>query len=314
MANFPTSLDTNVTLPAESASTPLSTNHVIAHQNLQDAVEAIEAKVGVDSSAVTTSHDYKLSGVTGSDKAVSKTGTEVLTNKTLSTGSKILVGSDATGDMYYNSGSGTIARIPVGTDNQILKMNGSAINWEAEATTVNASTTVAGISELATSAEITAGTATGGTGAALVVTPDALAASTPVFNGSGLTSLPNVVIYKNGDTTKNAADASGTQNIAHGCGKTPKFVRITAMAVGSASSWNNPTAITCYNGTTQSSVSAYNNNTNITVVANTFTLNATNTTATQTGVLTFDSTNIIITWTKTNSPAGTYTLMWEAQA
>ncbi|WP_230685423.1 hypothetical protein, partial [Streptococcus pneumoniae] len=43
----------------------------------------------------------------------------------------------------------------------------------------NASTTAKGIVELATSAEITAGTATGGTGAPLVVTPDALASSTP---------------------------------------------------------------------------------------------------------------------------------------
>ena len=42
---------------------------------------AIAAKVGTNSSAVTTSHDYKLSGVTGTDKAVSKTGTETLTNK-----------------------------------------------------------------------------------------------------------------------------------------------------------------------------------------------------------------------------------------
>lgn len=39
--------------------------------------------MGADSSAVTTSHDYKLSGVTGSDKAASLTGTETLTNKTL---------------------------------------------------------------------------------------------------------------------------------------------------------------------------------------------------------------------------------------
>jgi hypothetical protein len=53
--------------------------------NLNNAVEAIEAKVGKDGSAVTTSHDYKLSGVTGTDKAVSKTGTETLTNKILTT-------------------------------------------------------------------------------------------------------------------------------------------------------------------------------------------------------------------------------------
>lgn len=57
-----------------------------ADQNLQaEDINAIAAKVGIDSSAVTTSHDYKLSGVTGNDKAVSKTGVETLTNKTLTT-------------------------------------------------------------------------------------------------------------------------------------------------------------------------------------------------------------------------------------
>lgn len=84
--SFPANLDTSVTLPAEGASTPLSTNHVTAHQNIQDAIEAIEAKVGVNSSAVTTSHDYKLSAVTGSAKALtSGTSTQSVTNLTLIT-------------------------------------------------------------------------------------------------------------------------------------------------------------------------------------------------------------------------------------
>lgn len=79
--SFPTSLD-SLTDPA---ATDKRNNPSLAEgQTLQNAaIEAVEAKVGVDSSAVTTSHDYKLSGVTGTDKAVSKTGTETLTNKTL---------------------------------------------------------------------------------------------------------------------------------------------------------------------------------------------------------------------------------------
>lgn len=208
--NFPSSLDTSTTIPAEGASTVLSTNHVTAHQNIQDAIEVIEAKIGVDSSAVTTSHDYKLSGVTGSDKAVSKTGSEVLTNKTL-TAPVVNVGSDATGDMYYRN-AGVLTRIAVGTDNQILKLNGTTPNWEAETVTVNADQTTAGIVEEATAAEITAGTATGGTGASLYVSPDQLAASTPVFNGSGLTNLP-VVVYNTtaSDNLKLSADTERAQ-------------------------------------------------------------------------------------------------------
>jgi len=83
--NFPTSLD--------SLSNPIGTDkvanadpllkHATQHSNANDAIEALEAKVGANGSAVTTSHDYKLGEVTGSDKAVSKTATQTLTNKTL---------------------------------------------------------------------------------------------------------------------------------------------------------------------------------------------------------------------------------------
>lgn len=79
--NFPTSLDT-LTNPTSTDKVD-TVDHAAQHANANDAIEALQAKVGADSSAVTTSHDYKLSGVTGSDKSVSLTGTETLTNKTL---------------------------------------------------------------------------------------------------------------------------------------------------------------------------------------------------------------------------------------
>ena len=60
-------------------------DHATQHANKNDAIEAMQAKIGVDSSAVTTSHDFKLQNVTGSDKAASVTGSETLTNKTLTT-------------------------------------------------------------------------------------------------------------------------------------------------------------------------------------------------------------------------------------
>lgn len=58
-------------------------------------LRATLTKIGADSSAVTTSHDYKLSGVTGTDKAVSKTGTETLTNKKI-TKREVTIASSAT--------------------------------------------------------------------------------------------------------------------------------------------------------------------------------------------------------------------------
>jgi hypothetical protein len=74
---FPTTLDANVV--RTNADEITSTDH----NDHSVQIEAVEAKVGATSSAVTTSHDYKLSGVTGTDKAVSKTGTETLTNKVI---------------------------------------------------------------------------------------------------------------------------------------------------------------------------------------------------------------------------------------
>jgi hypothetical protein len=56
--NFPTSLD--------SLSNPTATDkqnnpdHATQHANINDGMEAVQVKLGADSSAVTTSHDYKL--------------------------------------------------------------------------------------------------------------------------------------------------------------------------------------------------------------------------------------------------------------
>lgn len=79
--NFPTALDT-LTNPASTDSVS-TVSHASQHANANDAIEALQAKVGADSSAVTSSHDYKLSEVTSTDKAVGKTATQTLTNKTL---------------------------------------------------------------------------------------------------------------------------------------------------------------------------------------------------------------------------------------
>ena len=121
----------------------------------------------------------------------------------------------------------------------------------------------------------------------------------------------NVPSYKNGATSKNASDASTTQNIAHGLGRIPKHVKITAVGKSGLAAAA-MIAVTAYNGTTQSSASVYESNGSATTAA-TFSLNITNANGDQTGVVTFDATNIIITWTKTGGADGTYQLLWEAQ-
>lgn len=211
---YPSTLDTTSTIPVESANTPLSTNHITSHSAIQTAIIAIETLLGVTASAVTGTFNYILGEITGSDKAVGKTAAQTLENKTLGAGTAIDLGSDAEGDTYYRTSGNVLARLPRGADNQILKMNGNVPNWEAETVTVDATSTTAGIVELATAAEITAGTATGGDGP-LVVTPDQLALSTPVFNGSGLTGIvtsgtASASISGSGVTTTQNIDTSVT--------------------------------------------------------------------------------------------------------
>ena len=176
MISFPTTLDS---LPNPTGSDLMENatavlDHDVQHSNANDAIEALEAKVGINGSAVTTSHDYKLSEVTGSDKAVSKTATQTLTNKTL-TAPQINMGSDATGDMYYRNGSAVTTRLPIGTTGQILEAQASGIPaWVANPAATDASTTAKGVVEEATLAETLARTAAGGTSARLFVNPSTL--------------------------------------------------------------------------------------------------------------------------------------------
>lgn len=323
--NFPSSLDSfpNPTSTDLLENATAALDHDVQHSNANDAIEALEAKVGINGSAVNTSHDYKLSEVSTGDKAVSKTATQTLTNKTL-TSPQINFGSDANGDLIYRNGSGVTTRLAIGTTDQILAVQSGLPTWIANPSATDASYTVKGIIKFDTDAAtsgvtVTSGVATLNTGttANKIVKLDA-SAKLPAVDGSQLTNIANPITYKSGTTTKNAADASTTQTIAHGLGKTPKRVRISAKCNNggaSANDVNSYTADTTYNGTTQSSVSTYGQSSSpYATTATTFSLNASQSNGDQTGVLTFDSTNITITWTKTSSPSGTYSMMWEAEA
>lgn len=79
---YPT--DLNPTLKTDWANnTPVEDTHPDEHNNVALDVTALKAKVGANGSAVTTSHDYKLGEVISTDRAVGKTATQTLTNKTL---------------------------------------------------------------------------------------------------------------------------------------------------------------------------------------------------------------------------------------
>lgn len=115
-----------------------------------------------------------------------------------------------------------------------------------------------------------------------------------------------------GTSTKDASDASTTQSFAHGLSSIPTRVTIKATAVFSSANVQILTAETFYNGTIQSSQSTYISGATATTADNTFTLNINTAAGTQRGVVTFDATNITVTWTKTGTASGTYQLLWTA--
>ena len=72
-SNFPSSLDTFTNPSPSDAMDSVSVPHATQHSDLNDAVEALQAKVGVDSSAVTSSLDYKVAQLETSGASVSFT-------------------------------------------------------------------------------------------------------------------------------------------------------------------------------------------------------------------------------------------------
>lgn len=180
---------------------------------------------------------------------------------------------------------------------------------------VNASITTKGIVEEADATETLAGTAVGGTGARLFVNPSNLAG---YMSAGGYISKIGT-----GVTSRDMTTVSGAQTIAHGLAVTPKLVRITVHFSDEQSASSSATVshvFSVYSNSVQSSVhtsitSSSGSTTNYSRSGNTFKVyTSANATYYQTGVITTDSTNITITWTKSGTAAGTAYIVWEALA
>ncbi len=128
---------------------------------------------------------------------------------------------------------------------------------------------------------------------------------------NGTTATP-AINYKAGSATYNLSTASGTQTIAHGLGATPTMVKITGgSGYDAGNSFGSSTSI--YFNSTQSSWNAYETSSTTEVASADFRFYTSNAEY-QTGIITVDSTNITITWTRTGATASvTAYLVWEVQ-
>lgn len=118
MTNFPTSLDSFTNPGATDKLNSAGVVHHEQHSNLNDAVAAIQAKVGIDNSAVTTSLDYLVRHVLPSQTG--NNGKFLTTNGSAASWGNVTITFDAAKNLFIGGGgqsvTGDVAH-DLGTDN-----------------------------------------------------------------------------------------------------------------------------------------------------------------------------------------------------
>jgi len=112
--NYPTSLDTFTNPTSSDAMNSVTVPHATQHSDLNDAVEALEAKVGVNGSAVATSLEYRVTTLENAEIP-----------------DTII---DAKGDLIVGSADNVATRLGVGTNGYVLSANsstGTGLEWIA---------------------------------------------------------------------------------------------------------------------------------------------------------------------------------------
>lgn len=128
----------------------------------------------------------------------------------------------------------------------------------------------------------------------------------PAVDGSNLTNLPIVISQKNFTSTRDISASSGAVTYAHGLGYTPNWVKVTALGVQG-------TSIGKFDASGQRCVYSQVNSTPTNGLSNTTAVYLTNPSGSNFGVITVDSTNVTITWTKTGAASSNdWQLLFEA--
>lgn len=198
-----------------------------------------------DSSDTTKKVAFNLSGLTTATTRtvtmpdsdftpVGTTLTQTLTNKTISTGTKINTsGADATGGLYYRDSSGNLTYLGIGSNLQILQSNGTIPAWVSNPSAAQASYSTAGIVQGLTDAATSGLTfsagvisVNSGTGANQIVKRDG-SGNYPAGDGSAITNISGFLTSgAPGTTVSNATTTVLTYALAGGILSTNKGVRI----------------------------------------------------------------------------------------
>jgi hypothetical protein len=203
--SFPTGLDA-LTNPT-SGNTLASPDHAGQHADANDAIEALEAKVGVNGSAVTSSLDYKVTN-------------NVVLKSTFTT----------KGDILATSAASTPTRLAVGSNNQVLTADSSAatgVKWATPSSgslkylgtsTYISSTTITPTSVHATAkmAVITVIGGGGGSGGVAATSASQVAISESGGMGGGTTAM----VYASTYSATNSTDFTQDWEITIGAGGT----------------------------------------------------------------------------------------------
>jgi hypothetical protein len=210
------------------------------------------------------------------------------------------------GALYYASNTAGAIASSAGTNSKVIGLALSTTKLLITLREYKASETQEGSVEEATSAEVVAGTAVGGSGARLYINP----AKFPT-----LTPTPAIAT---GSSAKNLADATTTQTIAHGLGVAPTYVSIKSVNPNGQSSAGF-TSGEWHAGDFYNSVSYYqaDGGSDFNEVSTTNIGRLCSDPADsdyQTATIAVDATNITITWTKNVSPVGTWSFVWLARA
>lgn len=281
--NFPSNLDSFVNPTGTDQVSVI--DHAAQHDNANDAITALETKVGVDSSSVATTLDYKLKNALSIDPGHKHT------QSSLSTTDAGLTTTDVTTNDVTSAKHGFAPKSPA---DATKFLNGAATPAYAQVKDSDLSTTDITTNNVSTSKHGFA--------------PKLDNIVTHYLDGTGVYSTPptGTLTNKNATTTYDLSTASGVQTIAHGLGRTPGNVQLNGVSnVGIQNQYSqggyDGTTNACIFGNVDGATRGNSNSVGVQLGSST---------NYQAGVITVDATNITITWTKTGSPTGTIYLYW----